>query len=178
MPRIDPVLSLTFATAVASLFFTSVVHKIKDPYRFRDAVSGFALIPEPLILATAIFVLVCECSVVATFILGSTRAAGMCVAGTLMVLYAGAIVVNLLRGRTRIDCGCVGFLPQQHLGWWMVARNAVVATGAFIASLPRAPRELTSMDFFVVICAACAAAALYSAQGMLAHVHRRWQGET
>jgi hypothetical protein len=178
MVRIDPVLSLTLASAVASLFLASVIHKIRDPWRFREAVRGFELLPESLINVGAAVVWVAEFAVVVAFIFGATRTIGMSIAAALVTMYAGAIGVNLIRGRTRIDCGCVGFSERQHLGGWMVARNLVIAAAALVACLPRAPRELALLDGFVVVCAALCVAGLYMAQGLLADARQRWQGES
>jgi hypothetical protein len=178
MPRLDPVLSLTLATAVASLFLASVIHKSRDPWRFREAVSGFRLLPERGVTAVAALVFVMELAVVAGFILGSTRVYAMWVAALLLVMYAGAIAVNIRRGRVRIDCGCVGFGERQLLSRWMVARNGLIAVAALVACLPRVPRELMPMDVFVIVCAALAAALLYVAQGVLADARQRWQGES
>jgi hypothetical protein len=178
MPRIDPVLSLTLATAVASLFLASVIHKIRNPWRFRDALSGFALLPESLVSAAMAVVFVAEFAVVVAFIFGNTRVIGMLLAAALLTLYASAIAVNLLRGRTRIDCGCVGFGERQQLGKWMVVRNLVITSAALAACLPRVSRDLTSIDFFVIVCAALCAAGLYMAQGLLADARQRWQGES
>jgi hypothetical protein len=178
MPRIDPVLSLTLASAVASLFLASVIHKIRDPWRFREALRGFAVLPESLTAVVAAVVFVAELAVVVAFIFGSTRTLGMFVAAALVTLYAGAIAVNLIRGRTRIDCGCVGYGERQHLAGWMVARNLVIAAAALGACLPRSPRELMLIDGLVIIFAALSAAGLYMAQGLLADARQRWQRES
>jgi hypothetical protein len=60
----------------------------------------------------------------------------------------------------------------------MVGRNLFVAGAALVACLPRSSRELMPMDIFVIVCAACAAAVLYIAQGLLADARERWQGES
>jgi hypothetical protein len=178
MLRIDPVLSLTLASAVASLFLASVIHKIRDPWRFREAVRGFELVPLSLINVAAGAVFIAEFAVVMLFIFGATRSYGMLIAAGVVTLYAGAIGVNLIRGRTRIDCGCMGFSERQPLAKWMVARNLIIAAAALIACLPRSPRELMAWDGFVIVCAALSAVGLYMAQGLLVHARQRWQGES
>jgi hypothetical protein len=178
MPRLDPVLSLTLATVVASLFLASVLHKIRDPWRFREAVSGFRVLPERWVNGVASLVFVAELGVVAGFVLGSTRLYAMWIAAALLTLYAGAIAVNIRRGRVRIDCGCVGFGERQLLSRWMVVRNVLIAGAALVACLPRVARELLPMDVFVIVCAALAAGLLYVAQGLLADARQRWQGES
>ena len=47
---------------------------------------------------------------------------------------AAAIAINLLRGRSHIDCGC-GDTPVL-LSYWLVLRNALLAGGAAVLLLP------------------------------------------
>ena len=75
--------------------------------------------------------------------------------------YAGAIAVNLVRGRDRIDCGCGGVAGRERISWWLVGRNFVCAAGAFAASSPTSPRELEWMDAFSVAAGIAVLAALY-----------------
>jgi hypothetical protein len=71
----------------------------------------------------------------------------------LLVLFAGAIAVNVMRGRTDIDCGCFRSALRQNLSWWLVLRNAVLLVLA-LACLPGASgRELGWADNFVVVMA-------------------------
>jgi hypothetical protein len=57
--------------------------------------------------------------------------AGAVIAVALLALYAGAMGVNILRGRTRIECGCGG--APNLLSPVLLARNAVLAA---IAAIP------------------------------------------
>ena len=80
-----------------------------------------------------------------------------------LVLYAGAIAVNLVRGRRFIDCGCSGFAGQQPLGVWLVVRNLLLALMAYIATLPVQGRVLVWFDAVAVSAAVCVSAFLYAA---------------
>jgi len=59
--------------------------------------------------------------------------------GLLMAGYGAAITVNLLRGRSWIDCGCGG---GEQLSWSLVVRNLVLAGFALLplAIVDAAPR--------------------------------------
>ena len=45
----------------------------------------------------------------------------------LLAVFAAAMAINLLRGRSAIDCGCGQPFLAQTLSWTLVARNAVLA---------------------------------------------------
>ncbi|AVZ39529.1 MULTISPECIES: MauE/DoxX family redox-associated membrane protein [unclassified Dietzia] len=50
----------------------------------------------------------------------------------LFCVYAAGLAVNLLRGRTELDCGCFAFGEHDapRIGWWHVARALAFAAGA------------------------------------------------
>src|SRR3990170_4114641 len=77
----------------------------------------------------------------------------------LLAAYALAIAINLLRGRTRIDCGCLGFGRHDRIAWTMVARNLVLIALALALLLPASPRRLVAFDV-LTISASLAAIAL------------------
>jgi hypothetical protein len=98
---------------------------------------------------------------------GSVPAVG---AALLLVIYASAVAVNLLRGRDHIDCGCVGAAGRRPIAWVLVARNGVLSGVALVAALPAAPRPLVWIDAVTLVAAVGALALLYAAaDGMLAH---------
>src|SRR5947208_3923971 len=48
----------------------------------------------------------------------------------LFILFTGAVVTNLLRGRSTLPCGCSGFLNKAKIRWGILARN--MGFGAFL----------------------------------------------
>ncbi len=72
----------------------------------------------------------------------------------LMLVYSGAITLNLVRGRRDIDCGCAGPLARGGLHEWLVIRNAIYFVFAIAASLPVTGREFGVLDGFTVAIAA------------------------
>jgi Methylamine utilisation protein MauE len=69
------------------------------------------------------------------------------VGGTVLLLasYAGAITLNLVRGRVHISCGCGGH-DRQPLSWWMLPRNLILIVAAMSATLPVTDRSLGWAD--------------------------------
>lgn len=65
----------------------------------------------------------------------------------LLAVFAGAIAINLLRGR-EIDCGCFGFGVRRRIGWDAVVRNVVLALLAVgLATRPPEPLALDTTVF-------------------------------
>jgi hypothetical protein len=78
-------------------------------------------------------------------------------------------VINLLRGRRELDCGCVGFGRRNSLSTALLWRNAVLLLASLAAGfLPRSVRALDWIDMFTIAVGVAAAALLYAAVEALA----------
>jgi len=164
---LDPAVSAIIALGVALLFGAAALHKLADWRRFGLALSGFRLVPAWIVSALAPFLVALECATAVMLPFAATRRAGALLAATLLACYALAIGVNLLRGRTSIDCGCLGAGRRHRIGGWMVIRNLGVAAAALAAVLPTTPRGLTSLDLVTIAGAVLTLGALYAAQDAL-----------
>jgi hypothetical protein len=77
----------------------------------------------------------------------------------LILLYAAAMAVNLLRGRRQIDCGCGG--EVHPLSWMLVLRNGVLAAAGLAVAGPTIERELEWLDGISLVVGVLAFYALY-----------------
>jgi hypothetical protein len=94
---------------------------------------------------------------------------GIVAAAMLLVVYAVAIGVNLLRGRRDIDCGCAGPASRRPIAWSLVARNVVLAAIGLAGLMPLHARPLHWVDGVTLLATTIAASALYvAADGLLA----------
>jgi len=85
------------------------------------------------------------------------------VAAALFALYALAMSVNLLRGRSDVDCGCGGpYAARQTISWSLVIRNLVLTVVALTGGLPVVSRGLTLEDIGTIVCATVAIAFVYA----------------
>jgi hypothetical protein len=164
---LDPVVSTIIALGVALLFCAAALHKLKDWSRFRTALAGYGLVPSSLNPAAALSFVALESLTAATLPFIGSRRIGAFLAAALLVSYALAIFINLLRGRTSIDCGCLGAGQRNRIGGWMVIRNLGLAAATFAATLPTTGRSLTSLDVVTIVGAVLTLAALYAAQDSL-----------
>ncbi|HEV7735399.1 MAG TPA: MauE/DoxX family redox-associated membrane protein [Candidatus Binatia bacterium] len=154
----DPTLHLTLRIALALLLAAAAAHKLRDRAAFQATLAAYQLIPAslaPVVIGIELGVAVALC--VPTF--GNT---GVLAAAALLLLYAIAIGVNLVRGRD-IDCGCAGPAARRPIGGGLVVRNVVLAVAALLGLAPLQPRPLVWMDAVTVVAAVLALSALYGA---------------
>lgn len=134
--------ALAVAAFVALLMLRAAVHKAVDLARFEGVLDDYDLVPAPLLKALRATTPALEILAAALLASGIVAPAGAALAAALLVAYAGAMGVNLLRGRTEIDCGCGG--PGQPIGWALVVRNLALAAALIPAGLGlAAPRFLS-----------------------------------
>jgi len=172
VPALDPTISWIVTLGAVSLFGTAVAHKLGDWHRFRAALGNYRLLPDSLIPAAAVGVVALELATVGLLLTPMLRPAGAVLAAALLALYAIAIGVNLVRGRTSIDCGCLGVGRRAPINRWMVGRNLVLTAIVLLAALPRGSRALAPLDIVTIASAVLSLAALYSTQGALSRTAR------
>lgn len=135
---------------------------------FRQLVLNYRLLPGSLAAPTAAAVIGAEI-IAATLIAAPTaaRAFGLLVGSVLLMLLAGAVAVNLVRGRRSLSCGCDLFAPDRPIGWDLAVRNTALAVlAAAAATLPRA--AASAPDYLLACSIVLAAAA-----GQVAYRHMR-----
>ena len=159
----DPAIDLTIRAALALLFAVAAAHKLRDMAAFRGTFADYRLLPD----AAAWAVPAAEAAVALLLVAPATSAVGKAGAVALLVAYAAAIGVNLVRGRRHIDCGCAGPHARRPIGPGLVVRNTVLAAVALAARAPVYDRPLVWVDALTVSGAVMALAALYVAADRL-----------
>jgi uncharacterized membrane protein len=84
--------------------------------------------------------------------------------------------VNLHRGRTSIDCGCIGASSRRRIGPAMVVRNIVLSGIVLLAAWPQAERSLAALDLLTIAGATLVSALLYLVLDTLASNTRAIRG--
>lgn len=124
------VLSLYCLVFLGALLLTSAATKLVGRARFEAALSGYGLLPARLVRPASTIVPVIEVLV-----------GGLCLTGVpmaavpvlfLLAAFSSAIALNLVRGRTDGDCGCLGGLRPEGLAWSLIVRNAALALLALV----------------------------------------------
>ena len=108
--------------------------------------------PDRALPVAVAIVITGEACVVFGLMLPQTRAGAALLAGCLLLIYASAIAINLLRGRENMNCGCGG--SGQTISWLHVVRNILLALFAVPAMAAASPGP-TGFEVWAVA-AACA----------------------
>jgi len=166
----DPVLDLVLRATLALLFATAACTSCARPRAFAATLAEYRLLPAPLAPVAAALVVAAELSIVAGLIVA--HRIGLVAAAALLLVYAAAVAVNLLRGRRHIDCGCAGPAARRPISGWLVARNVVLAAAALAGLAPVASRGLVWVDAFTVVAATTALAACWTAADRLLALSR------
>lgn len=170
---LDPILIHACALALAAILATAASHKLRAPRWFASQLEAYALLPAGLLTPVARLLPLLEGAVALGLLLPVSRGFAALAAGALMLAYAGAIAVNLWRGRRDIDCGCAGPGESQPLRPLLLLRNAALLGLALLAAATPLTRELGLFDGFVAIAAAAVLLLLYAAvDGLLTNAPR------
>jgi hypothetical protein len=161
----DPVLDLTFRAGLALLFAVAALHKLRDPRGFTATLADYRLLPDGIAGVAGIMLVGTELAVVVALVID--RRAGLAGAAALLVLYAGAMAINLVRGRRHIDCGCAGPAARRSISGPLVGRNVILAALALAALAPVVPRQLLWIDGVTIVAATVALAACWAAMDRL-----------
>lgn len=159
---------------LGGLFLLGGAAKAKDFTGFTGTLAAYMLVPEALLAPAAAAIVAVELAAgvaaIGAVAIGSQVAMGVIAA--LLLVYAAAMGINIARGRTHIDCGCLGFgTARASLGWELVARNILLAAIALaVFALPVAPRALGAVDAISGLGAIAALALLYLGFGQFSAV--------
>ena len=172
----ESLFTVVSAWLLAAIFAVAVRHKIFSWVRFCASLQAYELVPESMTKLAAGLIILAELLAIAGLV--PVYAFGFALASILLTVYLLAILINMLRGRSFIDCGC-GDEPT-GLSNWLVLRNfllvGVSVTGFFsVASI--------SLGLVLIgLCLAVVAYLLYAAldQMITNHgLHRRlWLEES
>lgn len=169
LPAVDPVFGHAAAAGVGAVLLLGAADKLREPLLFRDAVENYRLLPERAVGVVARGLPLAEALAGALLLPVATRAAGALLALAVLLAVTAAVVVNLRRGRDRIDCGCGG-LVHTPLSVGLVLRNAVLMLLAAVAAAPVTARAVGWLDITATGFATLFALGLYAlATALLGH---------
>jgi Methylamine utilisation protein MauE len=110
--------------AAALIFLAAAVGKMRSWRTFEGVVANYRLLPGWLARGVAWLLPPGELLLAAALLFGLTGSE--LAASALLSVFGAAMAINLLRGRTHIDCGCFDSTLRQPLRWTLVLRNAVL----------------------------------------------------
>lgn len=121
-----PQVHIAIRTLVALVFLSAAVGKARHFVAFQGVLGNYRLLPQSLVLPTAVILPPLEAAIAAGLVVGWAAPWPVAAAMILLTLFALAMGINILRGRSHIDCGCFQSALRQRLSWTLVMRNAIL----------------------------------------------------
>ena len=133
-----------FAASVCTglVFLLAAAGKLRHRQLLPGVIANYRLLPDALVAPAAVLLPVTELVIGVALLVGSRPLAPIA-AIALLLVFAGAMAINIRRGRTQIDCGCGHDGLRQGLSWPLAVRNVVLA-GALALRLPGGEALATS----------------------------------
>lgn len=174
---LDPQIFRCIALGFGLLFILASAHKLGDRSRFSAIVSEYRVMPASLVPAAAFVIPVSELLVGSLWIVSvfslQTGPALPLFSSALLTVYGLAIAINLVRGRTHIDCGCSFSSSHtdsgsgQLLSVGLVVRNLCLAGVSLVTLLEASGRSLTRVDHGLLLLITLALLLFYAAFNQL-----------
>ena len=164
---VDPAFASLAVLLLAVIFGAAALSKLKDVAVFRGVVEQYDLLPHALVTPFAYALPVVELAAALGLVLPATRAPAAALLILLLLAFAAAMAINLMRGRSDIDCGCFIGVQRQRISWTLVLRNLVLAGFGLTLLADGTGRALTALDWLTIAAAAASLLLLYEAIGRL-----------
>ena len=104
---LSPWLTIRVQFVLAALFVVAGLSKIADPPGFAHEIHNYRLVPGAVVNPMALVLPWLEVVTGAALFFGIARRTAARIFGLLLVVFIGALSINLARGRP-VDCGCFG----------------------------------------------------------------------
>lgn len=180
---LDPLILRIIAVGFALLFIFAAAHKFNNKRQFLGILEAYQIMPSAALGLAVNVIPVLELMLGLAWALTALLFIQITllplISAMLLFTYAMAIAINLLRGRSYIDCGC-GFSSVagsalsesksggiQQLSRALVVRNCMLTIVALMALIPPSLRELGFMDFLSLVIATFTLVLLYGAFNQL-----------
>ena len=150
------------------IFFRTAWHKFHDREDFQTELAAYQLIKKDSITFATMFLVVAE-TYTALMLLNITSFIGPLLAATLLLLYAGAMAINLRKGKTDISCGCSGPLfshreaAKKMISWLLVLRNITLSCIAIFALPVSASTAQVNSSLLIIFSGTACALLMYEA---------------
>jgi uncharacterized membrane protein len=97
------------------------------------------------------------------------RMAAALTASALLLAYAMAMVVNILRGNVLLDCGCSFGSARQAVSWGLVWRNLFLSIFPLLLLIVPSDRLISGTDLAATAFAVTVASLFYATANTLIH---------
>ena len=131
---------------LCAILLSTGLPKLWHLRRFQQAVQEYRLLPAWAECWVAIGFPLVELCAGLGLLTASWLPLSIMLTIELLLVASGAIVLNLLRGRTDLSCHCGGVIGNHNISWWLVGRNLLlVGASAALLVLPVDPFTLQAV---------------------------------
>lgn len=120
------------AGGLGALFLVAGIAKLRAHDTFLGTLAAYRLLPDWSYESAAWALAVAETAVAVLLFSGFGARIGGGVAAVLLVVFACAMGMNVLRGRMDLSCGCTPGVAGQKLSWAVVLRTLACAGVALV----------------------------------------------
>lgn len=122
---------------LAAVMAVAAVGKLLDQRHFIDTVLDYRILPTLVAQLFARVVPGLELGAAILLVVDSQMAWGVMLSGLMLMIFTLAAIINMARGNNVVQCGCVGKLIHERLGWPLLVRNGCLFVMLwFIATTP------------------------------------------
>jgi hypothetical protein len=157
---LDPAIGFLLLGCFALLFLSAALQKLRALPRFAEVLRAYRVLPAGAVRIAVLLPLL-ELMLALALLVPVTRMAAAGAGAALLALYAGAIALNLARGRRDLACGCGGSDEARPIAPWMVVRNLLLASLLVGTLLSWQVRTLLATDVLTVVGGVTIATLLY-----------------
>lgn len=141
----DPVTAMLASLFLGLVLVTAALPKIRNADEFQGVVANYRLLPSFLVMPFARLLPWIELACAVALLVPAWRETAAWVAAGLFVMFALGLAINVGRGRTHIDCGCVRRpTSMSRIGMFHVLRALALAGVALYAAV--IPVEIASIS--------------------------------
>ena len=136
MPQLPVDALIALRMLLALVFLVAGAGKLGHREELEGVIANYRVLPRPLAGALS-YVLGPVEVLIGLALLGGAIASPVAelAAAAVLLVFAGAMGINLLRGRSHIDCGCFRGTLRQTLRRALVVRNVVLAAAAALCAV-------------------------------------------
>lgn len=165
----DPALSVLATLFVGLVLAVAAISKLRSPDEFQGVVDNYRLLPGFLVAPVAKLLPWVELVCAVALMVPPVRETAAWVAVGLFVMFALALAINVGKGRTHIDCGCVRRpTSKSRIGMFHVLRALFLAgVSTFIALSSLEVTNVSLASWLIGIASAALLAMLYIAADVM-----------
>lgn len=165
----DPAVAVLASLFLGIVLVAAALPKLRHPDEFQGVVTNYRLLPSFLVAPFSRLLPWVELACAVALMMTPVRETAAWVATGLFVMFALALAINVGRGRTHIDCGCVRRpTSMSRIGMFHVLRALALAGISLYAAMnPVSVAGISVVSWLMGLAAAALLAMLYLAADVM-----------